>query len=164
MSPDELPSSRREDFVALLFSAARGTVEELQSRLGAAGYADVRGSHGCVFGNLRPGGMRLTELACTAAMTKQAVGEAVTDLERLGYAERIPDPSDGRAKIIRLTERGGEAQRVGFQIIAEIEREWAERFGQERVDALRAMLLDVLGAPPLAQLALAQLPPALAVA
>jgi DNA-binding MarR family transcriptional regulator len=151
MQPDEMQFPRREDFVALLFLGADALVGELQSRLSAAGYADIRGAHGCVFGNLPPGGMRLTELASTAKMTKQAVGEAVTDLELLGYAERIPDPSDGRAKIIRLTERGSEAQRAGFRIIGEIEDEWVERYGQERVDTIRSILLDLTaGAVPAA--------------
>ena len=111
-----------------------------------AGYGDIREAHGCVFGNIAPEGMRLTDLAEHAGMTKQGVGEAVTDLERLGYAERVPDPNDGRAKIIRLTERGAAAQLVGFRIIAEIEREWVERFGADRVDALRATLLEITGA------------------
>jgi DNA-binding MarR family transcriptional regulator len=144
----------REDFVALLFTAADGLVAELSARLSAQGYGDVRGAHGCVFGNIVPDGMRLTELAELAGMTKQAVGEAVSDLERLGYAERAADPRDGRAKIIRLTERGGAAQRAGFRIIADIEREWVQRYGAERVDALRAMLSDLTGArQPLASVA-----------
>jgi DNA-binding MarR family transcriptional regulator len=136
----------REDFVFLLFTAADALVVELSRRMRAAGFGDVRGAHGCVFGNIDPdGGMRLTELAELAGMTKQAVGEAVTDLEKLGYAERVPDPSDGRAKIIRLTKRGAAAQRAGFAFIAEIEREWIERFGQQPVDQVRALLLDVVG-------------------
>ncbi len=144
----------REDFVALLFTAADGLVAELSARLSAQGYGDVRGAHGCVFGNIAPDGMRLTELAELAGMTKQAVGEAVSDLERLGYAERAADPRDGRAKIIRLTERGSAAQRAGFRILAEIEREWVQRYGAERVDALRAMLIDLTGArQPLANVA-----------
>lgn len=137
---------QREDFVALLFTAAERLVGELQERMRAAGYADIREAHGCVFGNIVADGMRLTELAERAGMTKQGVGEAVSDLERLGYVERVPDPDDGRAKIIRLTERGASAQRAGFQIIAEIEREWTARFGKERVEALRAILLDITGA------------------
>ena len=39
--------------------------------------------------------------------------EATADLERRGYVERVPDPDDGRVKIIRLTERGREAQAIG---------------------------------------------------
>jgi DNA-binding MarR family transcriptional regulator len=136
----------REDFVALLFTAADALTGELSARLERAGHGDVRGSHGCVFGNLRADGMRLTELAELAGMTKQAVGEAVSDLERLDYAERIADPSDGRAKIIRLTERGRAAQQIGFQIIADIEQEWIERFGSDRVEGMRSLLLDLLTA------------------
>jgi DNA-binding MarR family transcriptional regulator len=143
MSPDQLQPNRREDFVALLFAAADALVSELSARMQRAGYGDVRGAHGCVFGNIGADGMRLTELAELAGMTKQAVGEAVSDLERLGYAERVADPRDGRAKIIRLTEHGHAAQRAGFQIIAEIEQEWAERFGAERVDEMRSLLIDL---------------------
>jgi DNA-binding MarR family transcriptional regulator len=136
--------SPREDLVALLFTAADRLVADLTERMQAAGYGDVRGAHGCVFGNITPEGMRLTELAELAGMTKQAVGEAVSDLEALGYAERLPDPSDGRAKIISLTEHGRDAQRAGFGLIAAIEREWADRFGAERVDSMRALLLDLV--------------------
>jgi DNA-binding MarR family transcriptional regulator len=136
----------RHDFVALLFNSAEGLVGELSARMTAAGYSDIRGSHGCVFGNISPEGMRLTELAELACMTKQGVGEAVTDLERLGYAERIADPSDGRAKIIRLTERGHAAQRAGFERIVEIEEEWRERFGEERVEAMRELLVELTDA------------------
>jgi DNA-binding MarR family transcriptional regulator len=63
-----------------------------------------------------------------------------TDLEHRGYVERVPDPSDGRAKIIRLTDRGRAAQQVGLELIGALERDWAERFGEERVAALREAL------------------------
>jgi DNA-binding MarR family transcriptional regulator len=58
----------------------------------------------------------------------------------MGYVERVPDPLDGRAKIIRLTDRGAEAKAVALEIFAEIEKEWAERIGPERVEALREAL------------------------
>jgi len=131
--------------MALLHLSARALGEELYARLEAAGYSDVRPAHGCVFGNIAPDGTRLTDLADRAGMTKQAVGEVVTDLERLGYAERVPDPSDGRAKIIRLTDRGREAQRVGFEAIGDLERRWAEQYGEERVRALKEVLIAVAG-------------------
>jgi DNA-binding MarR family transcriptional regulator len=136
-------TTQRQDFVALLYTAADGLVAELTARLAEAGYGDIRQTHGCVFGNIVPDGMRLTELAELAGMTKQGVGEAVSDLERLGYAERVADPSDGRAKIIRLTGRGRAAQRAGFETIADIESEWVQRFGAERVAEARALLIDL---------------------
>jgi DNA-binding MarR family transcriptional regulator len=114
--------------------------EELTRRVAETPYSDIRITHGCVFGNIDTEGTRLTDLAERAFMTKQSVGEVVSDLEKLGYVERVPDPSDGRAKIIRLTERGHEARAVGMELIDELEQEWAERFGAERVAALRDAL------------------------
>jgi DNA-binding MarR family transcriptional regulator len=114
--------------------------EELTRRVAETPYSDIRITHGCVFGNIDTEGTRLTDLAERAFMTKQSVGEVVSDLEKLGYVERVPDPSDGRAKIIRLTERGHEARAVGMELIDELEQEWAERVGAERVAALRDAL------------------------
>ena len=76
-------------------------------------------------------------------MTKQSVGEVTSELQQRGYLERAPDPSDGRAKIIRLTEKGRAAQALGRELIDDIERDWAERFGAERVAALRDVLAAV---------------------
>jgi DNA-binding MarR family transcriptional regulator len=137
--------------IRLLSVALDTFAEELHRRLEAAGFGEIRNGHGCVFGGIDPdNGSRLTELAERALMTKQSVGEVATDLERRGYLERVPDPADGRAKIIRLTERGRRAYGIGRQLIDEIEREWAERYGEERVaglrDALEAVTADRFGA------------------
>jgi DNA-binding MarR family transcriptional regulator len=114
---------------------------ELTQRVAAAGYADIRPGHGCVFGGIDPeNGSRLTDLADRAMMTKQTVGEVVSDLEKRGYVERVPDPADGRAKIIRLTTKGQEVYLTGWQLNDEIEKEWAARLGEDRVAALREVL------------------------
>jgi DNA-binding MarR family transcriptional regulator len=113
-------------------------VKRLFARLRERGFEHVREGHGCVFGFIDiENGSRLTELAERAGLTKQAVGEAATELERLGYVERLPDPKDRRAKIIKLTPSGLDACLTGRQIFAEIEREWAEEFGEELIAALR---------------------------
>ena len=113
---------------------------EFGRRLEQAGYGELREGHGCVFRFVEDEGSRLTDLAERAGLSKQAVGEVVDDLQRLGYVERRPDPQDGRAKIIRLTPQGRDAQQTAQQIFADIEREWAERIGPERVAALREAL------------------------
>src|ERR687894_2153112 len=92
---------------ALLTEVKIAMVHKLRARMAAAGHPDIREGYGCVFGFIDvENGSRLTDLAASAGFTKQAVGEAVTELERLGYVKRVPDPQDGRAKIIQLTERG----------------------------------------------------------
>lgn len=113
-------------------------VKRLFARLRDRGFEHVREGHGCVFGFIDiENGSRLTELAERAGLTKQAVGEAANELERLGYVERLPDPKDKRAKIIKLTPSGLDACLTGRRIFAEIEREWAEEFGEELIAALR---------------------------
>src|SRR6266511_3232449 len=112
---------------ALLGEVKELAIDELHRRLGDEGYPDIRPGHGCVFRFIEPGGSRLTQIAERAGMTKQAVGEVVADLERLGYVERVPDPDDRRAKIIRLSERGWDAARAALRILADIARRCGRR-------------------------------------
>jgi DNA-binding MarR family transcriptional regulator len=129
-----------------LFSICQNLVEdELFARLAAAGYPDVRPAHGCVFGTIGDGGDRLTALAERAHMTKQAVGEMVSELESLGYVERVPDPSDGRAKIVKLTERGERAHALGYAIFDEIQQRWEKQYGAERVREALDLLRELVG-------------------
>ncbi len=124
----------------LLEDAKSAGFDELHRRLAERGYGDIRHGHGCVFRYVERDGVRLTDLADLAGHSKQAVGEFADDLEALGYIERVPDPADRRAKIIRLTPRGEEAKKAALEIFTAIEREWAERIGEERVQALRDAL------------------------
>jgi DNA-binding MarR family transcriptional regulator len=154
MSTD-LETTIRHPLIRLLENGFDAFAEEMTRRVAQTEYSDIRITHGCVFGNIDADtGSRLTDLAERANMTKQSVGEVATELERKGYLERVPDPADGRAKIIRLTERGREAQALGLEVIDEIEREWAERYGTERVaalrDALEAITAERLDAVPVA--------------
>lgn len=150
---DEFENQMRPPMVRLLNIALDEFAEQLYERMSAAGFGDIRPGHGCVFGGIDPdNGSRLTELAERACMTKQSVGEVTSDLEERGYLERIADPDDGRAKIIRLTTHGREAYTVGRRLIDDLEREWAERYGEEPIaalrDALEAVTAHRLGALP----------------
>jgi DNA-binding MarR family transcriptional regulator len=136
--------------IGLLTLVQRALQDELHARLRARGWPEVRPSHGCVFGGMRPEGARLTDLAEQARITKQSVGEIVTDLEQLGWVERVPDPADKRAKLVRLTKRGQEVQDAARATFAEIESEWGERIGKKKVAGLRATLEELSLLPPLA--------------
>jgi DNA-binding MarR family transcriptional regulator len=130
---------------AVLSAVKAFAVQDMFGRMAAKGFEDVREGHGCVFGFIDlEHGSRLTDLADRSGLTKQAVGEAVAELERKGYLERVPDPEDGRAKIIKLTQRGVEAALTGRRLFAEIEAEWAERYGEERVADLRACAEEIV--------------------
>ncbi len=132
-----------QNLVALLGSVKDDLLEEMYRRLSAAGYPGLRPSHGCVFRYLDPEGPRLSELAERSGMTKQAFGEHLANVEALGYIVRTPDPRDGRAKLIVPTVRGRQVLTLGRRIFAEIEGEWAQAIGTERVAALREALEQI---------------------
>jgi DNA-binding MarR family transcriptional regulator len=104
----------------------------------------VKPSHSAVFGQMTAEGSRLTELARTANMTPQAMGELVDELEGLGYLVRRPDPTDRRAKLIMLTEAGHRCVAAGVETIGDIERHITEALGERRHRQLRRMLVTLL--------------------
>lgn len=134
-------------FSQLLRNPYQAFLTKLHARLAAAGYADTAPSWGHnIFFYLREGGLRLTELAERAYTTKQAMRYTVNQLEAAGYVERVPDPTDGRAKIIRLTERGWAARRLADEIIASIEGECARHLGEQRMRQFEGLMKDVSSA------------------
>ncbi len=54
-----------------------------------------------------------------------------------GYLERQADPNDGRARIVRVTQAGARLSATGRSIIRDVEREWGDRIGAERMALLR---------------------------
>jgi DNA-binding MarR family transcriptional regulator len=117
--------------------------ERLLERVAAAGFSDIRIAHTAVFQHVLDAGSRITELAERAQLTKPTVVYLVNDLEAMGYVERIPDPDDGRAKLVRLTARGHTARTTGRAAIAEIETEWRAALGEQRLAQLRQLLLEL---------------------
>jgi DNA-binding MarR family transcriptional regulator len=117
--------------------------EELHRRIAARGHREVRAPHGNVFEFLDEEGTQVSELARRAQITKQSMAELVEHLERQGYVERIPDPRDRRAKLVRATARGREVYAVACEAIAEIEREWTERIGARKMRQLRSLLEEL---------------------
>ncbi|HKB42578.1 MAG TPA: MarR family transcriptional regulator [Gemmataceae bacterium] len=93
-----------------------------------------------MFGFLDQEGTRVSELARRAQITKQSMAELVAHLERHGYVERVADPGDRRAKLVRATSRGQEVYAIAREAIAEIEREWTERLGANNMRQLRDLL------------------------
>ena len=132
--------ARRPNLMTLFLRAAHAMTGELTARLATLGYDDLRPADGRVFENLDPGGTRITELAARAQMTQQSMSELVAGLEARGYVERRPDPADRRARVVRLTRRGGEMLRAALPIIDEIEAVWLRRMGRDAGPALRSGL------------------------
>ena len=107
-------------------------------------FDDVREAHLQIFGNIRMGGVRLTELAARAQLSLAATSELVNDLVRLGYLEREPDPTDGRAKLIQLTDRGTTLMALAGHRVVDMEERWADHVGRRRFADMTATMQDLL--------------------
>jgi DNA-binding MarR family transcriptional regulator len=127
----------------------RGPFQEIVKRiaggLAEAGFDDIRPAHTAVFQHIKAEGSRLSELAERAQMTKQSMGYLVDYLEQQGYVERRADPTDRRASLIFLTDRGWAEVREALSIIAGIEQEWARQLGKRRMEQLRELLIELNG-------------------
>jgi DNA-binding MarR family transcriptional regulator len=128
---------------ALLRDAFRELTEHVHERLAEQGHPQIRVAHGNVFQFVDDEGTRVSVLAERAQMTKQSMGELVAHLEAHGYVERVPDPSDGRAKLVRPTASGQKTYPLAVEAIAEVEARWAERIGEEKLRRLRALLEEL---------------------
>ncbi len=128
---------------ALLRDAFGELTEHIHARLAEQGHPQVRVAHGNVFQFVDDEGTRVSVLAERAQMTKQSMGELVAHLESHGYVERVPDPSDGRAKLVRPDGEGRKTYPVALEAIAEVEARWGERIGEVKLRRLRALLEEL---------------------
>src|SRR5262245_60242896 len=128
-------SSQRLHIGQLLVQLTRLFQTELFERLIEAGLSEARVPHTHVTAYIKADGSRLTDLAAQARMTLPAMSELVDDLQRLGIVERRPDPRDGRAKLICLTDAGWDAMRTARAIISDIEADCARRVGPKRFES-----------------------------
>lgn len=144
--PAPLPGSaghERPNVGILLRVPFQEVVQRVSSGLADAGFDDLRPAHTAVFQHVAAEGSRLTDLAERAQITKQSMGYLVDYLEERGYLERRPDPTDRRASLVCLTERGWDQVRTALAIIAAVEKEWSRALGARRMNELRELLAEL---------------------
>ena len=91
----------------------------------------------------RERGSRTSYLARHANITPQAMGELVNHLAAHSYVERAPDPSDGWARLVRLTARGRDAYALAARLVTELEASWAAALGEDKMRRLKRLLGDL---------------------
>src|SRR5881392_2362757 len=112
----------RQNLGFLLAKASQRWNELLAERFAARGYAEVRPAYGSILVPLfEEDGLRVGELARRARLAKQTMTTMVRLLERDGLVVRVPDPGDGRASLIHLTERARAFQPVAEEALRELE-------------------------------------------
>lgn len=144
-SSRELPTDRQA-IGQLLVRLTRQFRRDLAAPQVEQGYGDIRDPHLQIFGNIRTGSIRLTTLAARAQLSLAATSELVNDLAELGYLTRRPDPQDGRAKLIELTDRGRALLTDAGKQVADIELRWSELVGDADFSQMCATMQRLLDA------------------
>ena len=128
------------DLATLMFVSYRAMDERVRQAMRDAGY-DVTVAQARLAQRIAEEGTRLTELADRAGVTKQTASLLVAALEREGLVERVPDPADGRARLIQLSPRGRQAAQRAMEVVIGVEGEWTAHLGPELTERLREALV-----------------------
>jgi DNA-binding MarR family transcriptional regulator len=123
----------------LMFVAHRHLEDRIITEARAHGFPATM-AQGRLLARIGPDGTRVTDLAAAAQVTKQTAAYLVDQLESIGYVERVPHPDDARARLVRLSARGVEAQGFARTVEARVEAQWRAHLGDQRFDELHATL------------------------
>lgn len=143
LDPEAFEQLKRQSVAQLLFKCARlvneHAIERVNQKLSPA--PALRASHTALFPHLSAEGVRGADLAKKLGVTKQAVSQLITELEEWGVVEQVPDPADGRAKLVRFTPKGEQGLLQGLTVLREVEQELSDKIGKRRMQELHTALL-----------------------
>jgi|HubBroStandDraft_2_1064218.scaffolds.fasta_scaffold828227_1 DNA-binding MarR family transcriptional regulator len=125
-----------------LEAVSRRMAAEL-SGLDFSRFAGLRGGQRRVLQMIPPGGIRITDLAQIAGLTKQAAGEFADLLEAGGFAVSGRDERDGRVRLVARTPTGDEAAAESSRAIAAVEERWRAEVGAARYDVMKDVLREL---------------------
>ena len=128
-------ATRSKSLLHPLMFLATDFRERMRAGLKRHGH-QLQPAHSSLIVNLKISGSRLTDMADRAGMTKQAMGKMVDELEELGYVCKQADPQDGRAKIVRFTDKGLALLKNASQVVDEIWLDYAKLIGEEELQDL----------------------------
>jgi DNA-binding MarR family transcriptional regulator len=135
----------RANLFQVLFKVSRLVNEEAIRRVRAATGEDrFRYAHTMLFPHVTFDGVRLTDLAAHLGITKQAVQQLVDELVDMGALERVPDPTDARAKLIRWSRTGQAGLEQGLGILGGLAEELEQVVGAAALRRTHETLLSVL--------------------
>lgn len=108
------------------------------------GQAGLRTAHTNLLPHIDLDGTRLTEVARRMGISKQAVGQLVEEMEAMDMLERVPDPGDGRARLVRFSATGRAGLFEGLAALGELEAGWRALLGDAAMDHLHEALTRLL--------------------
>lgn len=144
----DLVALRQRNIGRLFQRAARAYSELALKKLRAYGHEGLSLFHTALISNLDVEGSRIVTLARRAGVSKQAMGQLVAELEKRGYVERVPDPEDGRAVLVRFTAQGWQFLQDAYQVKLAIEAEYTAILSETGMKELWRLLDSLLAHSP----------------
>lgn len=126
----------------LLYIPYRWLEQRVFTALRDAGF-DISTAQMKILQRIGADGTRLTDLAEQSQVTKQTAGFLVDQLEKGGWVERVPDPTDKRARLVRLTSSAREAVPIAVATVQEIEAQWEAHLDRQKMAQLRRALIQL---------------------
>ncbi len=129
-----------------LWIAARDYEREMFERVRALGFEDISVADSEILVAIPKHGARITDVARTRRVTKQAAQERIKSLITRGYLVTQPDPGDKRARILVRSEKGHDLAVALAQVKRDLHAALTERLGEAEVKTLRAALRTISAA------------------
>ena len=136
--------STPSDIAPLIMQVYRAQLGALTSCLAKRGFEDFTPAFATVMPLLDTTGMRSTALAQRTGVTKQAMSQLIRLLEERKYVEQAPDPTDTRAKVIRLTKRGVAIRKACAEVRADLNRVAMDVLGERGLVKFQADLRKLI--------------------
>jgi len=92
-------------------------------------------------------GVLVRDIPLLSGVSKEAISMALGFLQKRCIVSVGPGVTGSKAKVVRLTPKGREAQEAYRKLLGTIEARWQVRFGQDNVRTLREMLERLVGEP-----------------
>ncbi|MGH8324375.1 MAG: MarR family winged helix-turn-helix transcriptional regulator [Steroidobacteraceae bacterium] len=144
--PKRDDAQQDDDIAPAIGMASRAMIAAMMAKVASCGFEDLTPAFASLMPLLDATGARPTILAQRAGITKQAISQLVRELESRGYVEQVLDPTDTRAKIVRLTRRGVALRAACADVRQELQAAALAMLGKARLSRLRSDLLQLASA------------------
>ena len=137
---------KEDSFAPVLAAASRALTATMMAKIASCGFNGMTPAFASLMPLLDATGARPTTLAQRAGITKQAISQLVRELEARGYVEQVPDSTDTRAKIVRLTKRGVALHAASAEVRLGLQSVALAKLGKSRVSRLQRDLIELAAA------------------
>lgn len=128
----------------MLLKLERHFTRQVLQKLAADGIEDITLRHFVIIPYIDHKGIRAVDIARQVGITKQAVSKLVDELVQKDYLELKPDPTDGRAFLVSMSEKGNEFLKLTIKYTQQVESQWCNQVGEDDFKTMKSAMTTLL--------------------